>query len=80
MKRIQTACLLQTIRFQPKDGCHTEFDRQMVRQEYESYQEKLRRNGTEFKILEENIQPDGSILVRLKKQYNQHPVGDYFAD
>ena len=28
-----------------------------------------------FKILEENVQEDGSIIVKLKKQNNQQPVG-----
>ncbi len=38
----------------------------------------MKRRGTQFKILEENVQEDGSIIIKIKKQNNQQPVGDYF--
>lgn len=78
MKRIKVACLLQTICFQPKDACPSEICKQQVKQEYESYKAQMNRRGTKFKILEENVQEDGSIIVKLKKQNNQQPVGNYF--
>lgn len=80
MKRIKAACLLQTVCFQPKDTYPSEFNKQQVLKEYEGYKEKMTRSNTQFKILEESTRPDGSIIVKLKKQYNQQPVGDYFAD
>ena len=80
MKRIKAACLLQTICFQPKDTNPPEYSKQLVHQEYEAYKEKMTRQHTQFKILEESVQPDGSIIVKLKKQNNQQAIGDYFND
>lgn len=78
MKRIKAACLLQTISFQPKDAYPSEFNRQQVQREYETYKALMDRRGTKYKILEENMQEDGSIIVKLKKQNNQQAIGDYF--
>ena len=35
------------------------------------------RNRTGYKVLEELPQADGSLIVRLKRQYNNYDVGDY---
>ncbi len=78
MKRIKVACLLQTICFQPKDTNPQEYSKQLVHQEYEAYKAQMKRRGTQFEILEENVQEDGSIIIKIKKQNNQQPVGDYF--
>ena len=78
MKRVHSACLLQTICFQSKDGQPSSYSSQALKKEYEIYKEKMRQRGTKFQILEETVQPDGSICVKLKKQYNQQPIGDYF--
>ena len=34
-------------------------------------------NRTQYKIVEETAQPDGSILLKVIKQYNSSPVGQY---
>ena len=39
--------------------------------------ENLEKSKTEYKILEENEQPDGSVIIKIKKQYNNAPVGSY---
>ena len=49
----------------------------LVKQEVEQYKKGLDRNHTKYKILEETQQPDGSIIVKVIKQYNSSPVGDY---
>lgn len=77
MKRIKAACLEQTIHFQLKDGISSELGKQQVRQEYESYKVQMDRHGTQYKITEEAEQPDGSLIIRIKKQNNTQPVGDY---
>lgn len=77
MKRIQSACLEQTIRFVMKDDIPREEARQMVRAEYRHYLEQMDRNRTGYKVLEELPQADGSLIVRLKRQYNNYDVGDY---
>lgn len=77
MKRIQSACLEQTIRFAMKDDIPREEARQMVQAEYRHYLEQMDRNRTGYKVLEELPQTDGSLTVRLKRQYNNYDVGDY---
>lgn len=77
MKRIKAACLEQTIHFQMKDGSPSELARQQVRQEYESYTALMDRRGTQYKVVEEAEQPDGSLIVKIKKQNGIQPVGGY---
>lgn len=77
MKRIKAECLEQTLHFLLKDGLSPVAARQQVRQEYDSYRAQMDRRGTLYKILEENEQPDGSVMIKLKRQNNYHPVGDY---
>lgn len=77
MKRIKAACLEQTIHFQLKDGISSEPAKQQVRQEYESYKAMMDRHGTQYRIIEEAEQPDGSLVIRIKKQNNAQPVGSY---
>ncbi len=38
---------------------------------------RLDKTATKYKIIFEEAQPDGSIIIEIKKQYNQSPVGDY---
>lgn len=78
MKRIKSACLLQTICFQARDEYDSAFNRQQVQKEYEAYKALMNRRGTKFKILEEKVLDNGSIVIKLKKQNNQQPIGDYF--
>ena len=77
MKRIKAECLEQTLHFLLKDGLPPEDARQQVRQEYEHYKAQMERRGTLYKILEEAEQPDGSLLIKVKRQNNYHPVGGY---
>lgn len=78
MKRVKAACLLQTICFRSKEERPSAYEKQQIYKEYEDYKALMDARGTKFEILEEGIQPDGSVLVKLKKQYNQQPVGEYF--
>lgn len=77
MKRIKAECLEQTLHFLLKDGLSPEEAKQQVRQEYETYKAQMDHRGTLYKILEENEQPDGSLMIRIKRQNNYHPVGGY---
>ena len=36
------------------------------------------RIKTRYKIISESEQPDGSLIIKIKKQFNSQPVGDYF--
>ena len=77
MKRIQSACLSQTIHFQLKDGIPHEAAVQEAEREYQQYKTGLERSRTKYRIDEEQRQPDGSILIRIKKQYLDYDVGSY---
>lgn len=77
MKRIKAVCLEQTVHFQLKDAIPVELAREQVRQEYGSYKAQMDRHRTQYKIVEEAEQPDGSLIVKIKKQNNTQPVGDY---
>lgn len=77
MRRIQAACLEQTIHFPLKDGISPELARQQVRQEYEFYKAQMDRRRTQYKIIREEAQPDGSLIIQIKKQNNTQPVGRY---
>lgn len=77
MKRVQAACICQTLHFLLKEDIPHSTAMVQVRQEVEQYKKGLERNHTRYKIVEEQEQPDGSILIKIIKQYNASPVGDY---
>ena len=77
MKRVKAACICQTLHFLLKDGLTHEDAVSLAWQEVEQYQKNLERNRTQYKILSKVQQPDGSIVVKVIKQYNACPVGDY---
>ena len=73
MKRIKYACLEQTLHFfvQDSGALRTSQD------EFALYKKGLERNHTAYKVLSEEPQPDGSLIVKLKKQYNTYDCGPY---
>lgn len=77
MKRIKAACLLQTIHFQLKDDLGQTAAVKAVKDELEHYKVQLERKNTKFQIVSEEEQPDGSIIIHIKKQYNHHNCDEY---
>ena len=77
MKRIKAECLEQTLHFLLKEGLAPEDAKRQVRQEYEAYKAQMDRRGTRYKILGESEEPDGSLMIKVKRQNNFHPVGGY---
>lgn len=77
MKRIKAACICQTLHFQLKDDVDHEYAVKAVQEEVAHYKSQMDRNRTKYRIVEEATQPDGSVIVKIIKQYNQSPVGDY---
>ena len=71
MKRITSACLEQTIRFFDATGNIRPED------ELEQYKKKMDRRNTRYEILETNKQEDGSIIIKIKKQYNTYGTEGY---
>lgn len=77
MKRIQAACLEQTIHFELKeDIAHSEAV-MLVKKEAEAYKAALERKRIRYQIEGETVLPDGSIQLQIKKQYNAYPCGGY---
>lgn len=77
MKRIQAACICQTLHFQYKDGVPKSYGAKQVQEEVAAYKRYLEKNHIQHRITQEEPQPDGSVLLKIIKQYNQSPVGDY---
>ena len=77
MKRVKAACMCQTLHFMLTDGEEHHYAVKQVKDEVEKYKRDLERNHTQYKIVEQTEQPDGSIIVKVIKQYNSAPAGDY---
>lgn len=77
MKRVKAACICQTLHFMRKEDVAHDYAVRLVQDEVAHYKKNLERNHTRYKIVEETEQPDGSILVKVIKQNNTSPVGDY---
>ncbi len=60
-----------------KDGISNDFNKRQVLAEVENYKNSLEKNKTQHKIVEETVQDDGSVIIKIIKQYNASPVGDY---
>jgi len=81
VKRVQAACILQTLVFQQKDDSYFSKEKKIAlnKEEVEKYKVSLEKNKTRFQIVEETEQLDGAILVRVRKQYNDKTdVAEYF--
>ena len=77
MKRVQAACICQTLHFFQKDEPSKERNEKLSREEIEKYKKSLEQSRTDYRVLEEKKQDDGSIVIKVIKQYNNSPVGDY---
>lgn len=77
MKRVKAACICQTLHFMLKDDLEHTYAAKQVREEVEHYKQTLEKNRVKYRIVEETVQPDDSIIIKVIKQYNQSPVGDY---
>ena len=81
MKRVKAACILQTLVFMQKEDCG--FSREQIlnmnRQELARYKNSLEQTRTRYQIVSSEEQADGSIIVRVRKQYNDRAdVAEYF--
>ena len=77
MKRVKAACICQTLHFMLKEDVAHDWAVKQVEQDVENYKKTLERNRTQYRIVEQTTQPDGSIMLKVIKQYNSSPVGDY---
>lgn len=82
MKRVKAACILQTLVFMQKDDCG--FSREQIlnmnRSEFNRYKISMDRTHTRYQIVSEEEREDGSLLIRVRKQYNDKAdVAEYFV-
>lgn len=77
MKRVKAACICQTLHFMLKDDLGHDYAVKLVKEEVEKYRASLDKNRTKYKIVSEETQLDGSVMIKIIKQYNTSPVGDY---
>lgn len=77
MKRVNAACLCQTLHFELKDGVAKSIAAHAVRDEVAAYKSQLQRSGSKFQIVSEEQLSDGSFTLKVKKQVNSHPTGEY---
>ena len=82
MKRVKAACILQTLVFaqKPDMGYTQERALQINKEEFEHYKAMLERAKTRYQIVDTVEQEDGSLVVHVRKQYNDKAdVSEYFA-
>ena len=77
MKRIKAACICQTLHFMLKEDCGHDYAVRCVNEEVEKYKSDLEKKNTKYKILKEEVQEDGSVMLEIIKQYNSSAVGNY---
>ncbi len=77
MKRVKSACICQTLHFMLNEDYGHDYAARKVREEVEAYKQHLMRNNTKHKIVSEEMQDDDSVIIKVIKQYNASPVGDY---
>jgi len=81
MKRVKAACILQTLVFMQKEDCGLSKNSilEINRHEFERYKQTMDHTHIRYQIVSANEQEDGSIIVRVRKQYNDKAdVSEYF--
>lgn len=81
MKRVKAACILQTLVFMQKEDCGLSKASilEANRREFDHYVQTLERTNTRYQLVSQEEQEDGSIVVRVRKQYNDKAdVTEYF--
>ena len=77
MKRVKAACICQVLHFMLKDGLEPSVAVPMAQREAESYKQELKQKNIRHRIVSEEIQPDGSVVMEIIKQYSTNDTGKY---
>lgn len=77
MKRIQFACLSQTIRFERNEKLEREEGLALALEERERYLKRLDQTGTVYHVDRKEQLEDGTPILVIRRQYNSYPVGSY---
>lgn len=81
MKRVKAGCILQTLVFLQKNDGYLSKNAilEANRREVERYFQTLDRSHTRYQFVSQEEQEDGTILIRIRKQYNDKvDVSEYF--
>lgn len=81
MKRVKADCILQTLVFMQKEDCGLSKISiiEANRCDIERYKKTMDRSHTRYQIVSQEEQEDGSIVVHVRKQYNDKAdVSEYF--
>ena len=81
MKRVKAACILQTLIFAQKPEMNYTKERALKinKEEVEHYKASLERAKTRYQIVDTAETEDGTIVLHIKKQYNDKAdVSEYF--
>ena len=81
VKRVKAACILQTLIFaqKPETGYTKERALKINKEEFEHYKVTLDRAKTRYQIIDTVEQEDVSLVVHVRKQYNDKAdVSEYF--
>lgn len=81
VKRVKAACIFQTLVFsqKPEYGYSKEQALKINHDEIEHYKVTLDRSRVKYQIDDQSEQEDGSIVLRIRKQYNDRAdVSEYF--
>ena len=70
MKRITSACLEQTIRFDTYNDAKPEED-------LKKFLELMDRKKTKYQRVDQRQESDGTIFIKIKKQYNTYKTDGY---
>lgn len=70
MKRITSACLEQTIRFDTYNDANPKDD-------LKRFLELMDRKNTKYHIVDQMENSDGSVIIKIKKQYNAYKTDGY---
>ncbi len=77
MKRVKEACICQTLHFMLKEDVPHSYAVRVVEEEVRRYKTHLDETRTKHKIISEEKQPDGSVIIKIIKEYGMSPVGSY---
>ena len=80
MKRGKAACITQTLHFMLKEDVGHDYAVKLLEEEIARYKSGLDKSGTKYRILSEEKQNDGSVIMEIKKQYNTASVGNYLDE
>lgn len=81
MKRVKSACILQTLLFEqkPELGLSREGALKVNLEEIARYEANMQRARTRYQILDKTELENGSVLLHVRKQYNDKTdVSEYF--